>query len=147
VTEEPAEDAVTVEVPVVDAVLAKQGWELMEEKCTICHPLATVTEARLDWDGWKTAVAHMVDNGAALNDAEQEAVLAYLGTRDQVAIAGPELVDEKCVICHPTQQVEDANNDWDGWETAVDHMIENGAPLDDNERAVIIEYLAVRDLQ
>ncbi|MBN1192163.1 MAG: hypothetical protein JXA36_00510 [Coriobacteriia bacterium] len=134
-------------LPEVDAVASKTGWALMQEKCTVCHPIATVNEARLSWEEWKTAVGHMLDNGATLTDAEQQAVLEYLRTRDEVFATGPSVFQQECMVCHTTQRVNEAAYDWTGWETAVDHMIANGAQIDQARRAVIVEYLAIRGPQ
>lgn len=134
------------ELPTVDPS-AKTGWALVQDKCTVCHPLETVTQARLDWDEWQTAVEHMLANGASLNDDEKSAVLAYLETRDQVAAVGPSVVQQECMVCHTTERVNAAVLDWTGWEAAVDHMIENGADIEEAQRAVIVEYLAVRGPQ
>lgn len=138
---------VAVALPDLDVAAAKTGWELVEEKCTVCHPLTTIDEARLDWAGWEEAVGHMLDNGAELTDAEQESVLAYLGTRDAVKTAGAELVATECMVCHPTTTVDEAVLDWAGWEESVDHMIDNGAQLDEEQAAVIVEYLVIRGPQ
>ena len=134
-------------LPVIDATTNKTGWTLVSEKCTVCHPVATVDDARLDWTGWEKAVNHMLENGAQLTEVEKAAVLEYLGTREQVRLYGASEVQQECMVCHTTERVNAAVLDWAGWEAAVDHMIENGAQIDEQQRAVIIEYLAIRGPQ
>lgn len=146
-TESESAGAESGAVPVVNATLAKTGWTLVQEKCVVCHPITTVDEARLDWADWENAVNHMLDNGAQLTDPEKEAVLEYLGTREQVRLYGASEVQQECMVCHTTERVNSAVLDWAGWEAAVDHMVENGAQIDDAQKAVIIEYLAIRGPQ
>jgi len=138
---------VVAELPEVDFASAKTGWALMQEKCTICHTIDVVDAARLDWAGWEKAVNHMVENGAQLADTEKTAVLEYLTTREQVKLYGASQMQQECMVCHTTERVNTAVLDWAGWEAAVDHMIANGAQIDPEQRAIIVEYLAVRGPQ
>lgn len=143
-----SEDAAASEgLPVIDAATNKTGWVLVSEKCAVCHPVTTVDEARLDWAGWEKAVNHMLENGAQLTEEEKAIVLEYLNTREQVKLYGASQVQQECMICHTTERVNAAVLDWSGWEAAVDHMIENGAQIDEQQRAVIVEYLAIRGPQ
>jgi mono/diheme cytochrome c family protein len=61
-----------------DAAPTLDGKALVEERCIQCHDLARVESAAKTPDGWKANVERMVDNGAKLNEAEQQAVIAYL---------------------------------------------------------------------
>ncbi len=54
------------------------GQSLVEERCTKCHDLGRVEAARKTGEGWKATVERMVENGASLNEAEQEVVAKYL---------------------------------------------------------------------
>lgn len=55
------------------------------------------------------------------------------------------VVQAKCVQCHGVDQVNNSRRDAFAWETAVDHMIANGAQVSPEERSAVIEYLATRD--
>jgi mono/diheme cytochrome c family protein len=120
-------------------------WTLVSEKCSECHELDVVTEARMDWDDWAASVDHMVDKGAELTDIEQDAIVSYLSTRQEVAARGFAIVEEECVVCHTLTVIDEARNDWDGWETAVEHMIEQGASLDQEQAEAVVEYLATSE--
>jgi cytochrome c5 len=54
------------------------GKALVEERCTVCHNLQTITGAKKSRDGWQSNVERMIDKGAQLNDAEKAAVIDYL---------------------------------------------------------------------
>jgi hypothetical protein len=54
------------------------GKVLVEERCTQCHGLDTITGAKKSRDGWQSTVERMIGKGAQLNDAEKSAVIEYL---------------------------------------------------------------------
>jgi hypothetical protein len=54
------------------------GKALVEERCTECHNLQTVTSARKSREGWQSNVERMIGKGARLNDAEKAVVIDYL---------------------------------------------------------------------
>ena len=54
------------------------GKALVEERCTQCHNLQTVTGTAKSRDGWQSTVERMIGKGAKLNDAEKAAVIDYL---------------------------------------------------------------------
>jgi len=62
----------------VDATAALDGKALTEESCTACHDLQRVESATKTSEEWKATVERMVDHGAKLDDAEQQAVIDYL---------------------------------------------------------------------
>ncbi|HGY08846.1 MAG TPA: cytochrome c [Oceanithermus profundus] len=56
---------------------------------------------------------------------------------------GVDLVYAKCQICHDlTYPLQNAGLSEADWEGIVDDMIDYGAPINEEERAVIIKYLA-----
>jgi hypothetical protein len=54
------------------------GQALVEERCTVCHNLQTVTGANKSADAWQSTVERMIGNGAKLTDVEKDAVVEYL---------------------------------------------------------------------
>ena len=54
------------------------GKALVEERCTKCHNLERVEQAKKTEEEWKANVERMVGKGAELNQAEQELVIRYL---------------------------------------------------------------------
>jgi mono/diheme cytochrome c family protein len=54
------------------------GKALVEERCSVCHGLDRVTSASKSRAEWQANVERMVEQGADLNAAEQEAVIEYL---------------------------------------------------------------------
>ena len=56
------------------------GKTLVEERCTECHGLGTVTGTSKTKEEWETTVKRMVGKGADLNAEEQAAVVEHLAT-------------------------------------------------------------------
>lgn len=55
---------------------------------------------------------------------------------------GVELTTARCVICHDAQHITRARLSRDEWAYNIKNMIERGAPITQDEIAVILEYLA-----
>jgi cytochrome c5 len=57
---------------------ASDGQALMNERCTKCHNLDRVKNAKKTADEWKKTVTRMISNGAKLTSDEQIVLLDYL---------------------------------------------------------------------
>jgi uncharacterized membrane protein len=51
------------------------------------------------------------------------------------------LIDERCSVCHSVSRVYDASYDEAGWSDVIDHMIEKGAEVNADEKALMIDWL------
>jgi cytochrome c5 len=60
------------------APAALEGKTLLEERCTECHDLRRVEQAKKSEEDWKASVERMVGKGAKLSQEEQELVIRYL---------------------------------------------------------------------
>lgn len=52
------------------------------------------------------------------------------------------LLQERCSTCHSLERVQNAQKTAAQWEQTVDRMIGKGAKLNNEERAILIAYLA-----
>jgi mono/diheme cytochrome c family protein len=57
---------------------ATDGASLLEARCTACHSLDRVRQAKKTRDQWAQTITRMVGKGAQLNAAEQSTVIDYL---------------------------------------------------------------------
>ena len=57
--------------------------------------------------------------------------------------AGPgrNVVVSKCSSCHATALIENERHDADGWQEAIDKMVDRGLVISDTERGQIVAYL------
>ena len=52
------------------------------------------------------------------------------------------LLDTRCSICHSSDRPKEAKKTREEWEQTVNRMINKGAKLTDDEKAVLLNYLA-----
>jgi cbb3-type cytochrome oxidase cytochrome c subunit len=72
------ETAVPAKEQEKDTPAALEGKALIQERCTKCHDLGRVEQAKKTEEEWKTTVERMVTKGAELSQTEQELVIRYL---------------------------------------------------------------------
>jgi len=56
--------------------------------------------------------------------------------------AGKKIIVEKCQICHSLERVVTSQRSKDDWQAVIDLMVEEGAPLTDDETKTVVGYLA-----
>jgi len=60
---------------------AQEGATLVQERCTACHPLSRVENARFSAANWKIVVDTMIARGAQLTPEEETIVVNYLAAK------------------------------------------------------------------
>jgi len=61
---------------------ATGGQALVEQKCTMCHPIDQVNAAKYDKAKWEATVSRMETNGLVVTAEEKQAIIDYLAERD-----------------------------------------------------------------
>lgn len=56
-----------------------------------------------------------------------------------------ELIIERCSVCHSVDRVFSADKTEEQWDSTIDRMINLGAEVSDEEKALIIEWLTSQD--
>jgi len=79
-----------------------------------------------------------VDDGIEAEPAEEESD----STGDMDSDLAASLVETRCTECHSLATTTNAAYDLAGWEATVARMIAKGARLNDEERALVVQYLA-----
>ena len=62
------------------ATTSLDGSTLLQERCSVCHPLYRVEGSRHTSADWKLIVDAMVARGAQLSPSEEKVVVSYLST-------------------------------------------------------------------
>jgi len=57
-------------------------------------------------------------------------------------ISGQTLMEERCASCHAIERVTGKTGTFEDWGKIVDRMITHGAKLTDEERAILVQFLA-----
>ena len=63
-------------------------------------------------------------------------------TLETFSMNGMTLLDTRCSICHSSDRPKEAKKTREEWEQTVNSMIDKGAKLTDDEKAVLLNYLA-----
>ena len=58
------------------------------------------------------------------------------------AVDGATLLETRCSTCHGVDRATNLTKTADEWEQTVTRMVGNGAQLTDDEKTVLVEYLA-----
>jgi cytochrome c5 len=58
-----------------------------------------------------------------------------------VAIDGETLLEERCTQCHDLERTTQQQKDRAGWTQTVERMVNQGAQLNAEEQAILIDYL------
>ncbi len=64
--------------PTTAATTSLDGATLVQERCSVCHPLTRVESTRHSAAEWKLIVDTMIARGAQLNAQEETSVIDYL---------------------------------------------------------------------
>ena len=61
---------------------------------------------------------------------------------EQVAVDGETLLEERCTECHDLERTTSQQKTRAEWEETVSRMIDRGAELNEEEKTVLVDYLA-----
>ncbi|HEY4407671.1 MAG TPA: hypothetical protein VGN55_23725 [Xanthobacteraceae bacterium] len=67
--------------PVVAALPAGAGKDLVESRCVTCHDLLRVVASRRPRSDWDGIVANMINRGATATPDERQTIVSYLATQ------------------------------------------------------------------
>jgi transcriptional regulator of nitric oxide reductase len=56
------------------------GATLVQERCSVCHPVARIERTKYSAADWQTIVGMMISRGAKLTPEEKTVVVNYLST-------------------------------------------------------------------
>jgi transposase-like protein len=62
--------------------------------------------------------------------------------KESVSINAEALLEDRCTECHGLDRTTQASKLRDEWDQTVVRMIDHGAELNDEERTVLVDYLA-----
>jgi cytochrome c-type biogenesis protein CcmH/NrfF len=62
--------------------------------------------------------------------------------QESVAVDGETLLQDRCTQCHGLDRVTSQEKTRAEWEQTVEEMIDQGAELNEDEKIVLVDYLA-----
>ena len=123
----------------------ERGEQILNGACTsTCHDARPIDTQALDEAGWTREVKSMIEKGAEVKAADVPVLVDYLTRYHGPLPDGPgkEVVLNICTQCHDLQRVRRERRSPEGWAEILQAMLNEGAPLTDQDFATVLRYLA-----
>ena len=122
----------------------ERGEQIMNATCRTCHDLRSVETQALDEEGWTREVESMIEKGAEVARSDVPVLVDYLVRMHGPLPEGPgkEVLLTTCTRCHDLQRIRRQGRSAEGWLEILDAMLNEGAPLSEEDLPVLLRYLA-----
>ncbi len=122
----------------------ERGEEILSAACITCHDHRPVDMQALDEAGWTKVVKAEIGKGAKVQADEVPVLVAYLARFHGPLPDGPgkEVLLNICTQCHDLERVRRTRLSAEGWAEILQTMLNEGAPLTDQDFATVLRYLA-----
>ncbi len=127
-----------------DSAQPEKGEQIMNASCRSCHDLRPIDTQAMDEQGWTKRVRIDIEKGAKVDKADVPVLVDYLA-RAHAPLpdgAGKEILLNTCTQCHDLKRIRRQGRSAEGWLEILDAMLNEGAPLSEQELPVILRYLA-----
>jgi cytochrome c5 len=121
-----------------------EGQQLVEKRCQGCHTMRRVDTAAKDADGWRETIQVMIQDGAEVEESEIPAMVQFLAREHGPVPEGPgkPILLNICTQCHNLQRIKNGRRSAEEWEETLLAMLNEGAPVSDEQLPVIHAYLS-----
>ena len=118
--------------------------QIINAACLACHNLRPIETSAHDADGWKKVLDAEVARGAKLAAADVPFLVDYLALEHGPVPEGNgrAILLNTCTMCHDLKRIRLGRRTADEWEETLNTMLNEGAPLSDEQFPVIHAYLA-----
>ena len=123
---------------------SEPGERIMNASCQGCHTLRNLQVQAMDADGWTKSVATMGEKGAKVSKEEVPVLVDFLVRHYGPLPDGPgkKVVLNICTMCHDLGRIRQGRRSSEEWEETLISMLNEGAPLSDDDFAVVHQYLS-----
>jgi cytochrome c5 len=121
-----------------------RGEQILNGSCITCHDARPIRTQALDKDGWTKMVAGMVEKGAEVKPEDLPVLIEYLVNNHGPLPegAGKNVLLNVCTECHDLKRVLRHGATREQWEETLIAMLNEGAPLTEQDFPVLLAYLA-----
>jgi len=123
---------------------ANRGEQILNSACSGCHDLRPIQTSAHDKEGWNDVVQNMLQKGADVSDADVPVLVNYL-----VDAHGPmpdgrgkDVVLNICTMCHDLARIRNGRRSPEEWQETLNSMLNEGAPLSEQDFPIVLAYLA-----
>ena len=123
---------------------AARAERIINASCLGCHNLRPIETSAHDAAGWKTVIDAEIARGAKLAAADVPFLVDYLAFEHGPVPEGngKEILLNTCTMCHDLKRIRLGRRTADEWEETLNTMLNEGAPLSDEQFPVIHAYLS-----
>jgi cytochrome c5 len=138
--------AATILASVVNSVAqeSERGERIMNASCQGCHTLRNLQVQAMDADGWTRSINTMIEKGAKVSKEDLPVLVDYLVRHHGPIPDGPgkQVVLNICTMCHDLSRIKLGRRSSEEWEETLISMLNEGAPLSDDDFALVHQYLS-----
>ena len=121
-----------------------RGEIVKNNSCVSCHDIRPIQTQAMDKDGWTQLVQSMIQKGAQVKKEDLPDLVEYL-TEQHGPLpngTGRGILLDVCTRCHDLHRIREHGATREEWEDLLVHMINEGAPLSDDDFPVLLNYLS-----
>jgi len=124
---------------------SEAGERIMNASCVnACHDIRPIQTSAMTAEAWGKTVATMIEKGAKVSSEDVPVLVDYLASRHPPVPEGPgkEILLNICTMCHDLGRIRLGHRSPEEWEETLVSMLNEGAPLSDEQFPVIHAYLS-----
>lgn len=120
------------------------GERLMNASCLGCHNARPIQVQAMDAEGWTRQIAKEIERGAKVAKDDVPTLVKYLVQSHGPLPDGPgkDVLLNTCTMCHELFRIKFNRRSPEEWEETLVSMLNEGAPLSDEEFERVLLYLA-----
>ena len=123
---------------------AEKAERLMNANCASCHDLRPIQTAAKTRAEWTATITTMIEKGAMLPKEEVPLLADHLVRTHGPVPDGPgrRILLNTCTMCHDLGRIRLGRRTSEEWEETLIAMLNEGAPLNDEDFALVHHYLS-----
>ena len=124
---------------------SEPGERLMNASCVdACHSVRVIQTQAMTPEAWGKTVATMIDMGAKVSKEDVPVLVQYLAQHHAPVPEGPgkQILLNICTMCHDLGRIRLGRRSTEEWEETLVSMLNEGAPLSEQDFPVIHAYLS-----
>jgi cytochrome c5 len=124
---------------------SEPGERIMNASCVnACHSVRVIQTQAMPPEAWGKTVATMVDKGAKVSKEDVPVLVQYLAQHHAPVPegSGKEILLNICTMCHDLGRIRLGHRSPEEWEETLVSMLNEGAPLSEEQFPVIHAYLS-----
>lgn len=136
--------AVLVGVAAAGRAQGDPGEAIVNAACQECHSIRVIHTQALDARAWEARLRTEIERGAKVTEEQVPIAVDYLAFAHGPLPDGPgkDVLLNTCTMCHQLDRVLFAPRSPDEWEETLFAMLNEGAPLSEDEFVRVHAYLS-----